>query len=265
MTVPQVGSARDVEDESAAGGGSATVERARRRWPLFLGLAVAIVAVDQIAKAVVTSSLQPGQSASVIGDLVRVVFGQNSGALFGLFKDNAVMFGVVSLVVVGVIVAYHARAASSLYLTITLGLLLGGAVGNMLDRLRLGYVVDFVDVGLGTVRFYTFNVADSAISVAILLLFLAAIWPSLVEGAAVGDGPRDERRRSERRRRTGAALDGDEDPWDDEVDDSAAAEPSRAAGPSAAADRSAAMSGSLSASASPDPAPTRDAGPDPAR
>jgi signal peptidase II len=123
-----------------------------------------------------------GQSVDVIGDLVRIVFGQNSGALFGLFKDNALMFGIVSLAVVVLIVAYHARSASSLYLTVTLGLLLGGAIGNMVDRLWLGYVVDFVDVGIGQTRFYTFNVADSAISLAILLLFFAAVRPGLVDG-----------------------------------------------------------------------------------
>jgi lipoprotein signal peptidase len=98
------------------------------------------------------------------------------------------MFGIVSIVVIGLIVAYHARSAGSLYLTITLGLLLGGAIGNMVDRLRLGYVVDFVDVGLGPTRFYTFNVADSAISHAILLLFAAALRPSLVDGHAVRPG-----------------------------------------------------------------------------
>jgi len=155
---------------------------ARRRWPLFAGLAVAIVVVDQIAKATVRANLLPGQSTDVVGDLVRIVFGQNNGALFGLFKDNATMFGTVSLLVIGLIVAYHARSAPSLYLTVTLGLLLGGAIGNMIDRLNLGYVVDFVDVGIGPTRFYTFNVADSAISLAILLLFIAAVRPSLVDG-----------------------------------------------------------------------------------
>jgi signal peptidase II len=153
----------------------------RRRWPLFAALAGAIVATDQLAKALVTGSLAPGESVEVVGETVRIVFGQNTGALFGLFKDNAAMFGVVSLVVVGLIVLYHARAAASLYLTITLGLLLGGAIGNLIDRLRLGYVVDFVDVGIGALRFYTFNVADSAISLAILLLLAAAIRPSLIE------------------------------------------------------------------------------------
>jgi signal peptidase II len=162
---------------------------AGRRWPLFVALAATVVAADQLAKALVTARLAPGQSVDVIGDLVRIIFGQNTGALFGLFKDNAVMFGVVSIVVIGLIVAYHGRSAPSLYLTITLGLLLGGAIGNMLDRLRLGYVVDFVDVGLGTLRFYTFNVADSAISLSILLLLLAAIRPSLVDGRRPDPAP----------------------------------------------------------------------------
>jgi signal peptidase II len=152
---------------------------------VFAGLAASIVAVDQLAKSLVTSSLEPGQSVPVLGEYVRIVFGQNSGALFGLFKDNAAMFGLVSVVVVGLIVAYHARSAVSPYLTVTLGLLLGGAIGNMLDRLRLGFVVDFVDAGVGTTRFYTFNVADSAISLSILLLFVAAFRPSLVDGRHV--------------------------------------------------------------------------------
>ena len=172
---------RPIDPGSATSAGS---RRARRRWVVFGALALAVVVLDQIAKALVTRGLAPGQSVDVVGDLVRIVFGQNSGALFGLFKDNAAMFGVVSLAVIALIVAYHARSAVSPYLTVTLALLLGGAIGNMLDRLRLGYVVDFVDVGIGTIRFYTFNVADSAISLAILLLFFASIRPSLVDGRA---------------------------------------------------------------------------------
>jgi len=153
----------------------------RPRWPLFFGLAVAIVAVDQATKALVTGALQPGESRAIVDDLLRIVFSQNSGALFGLFKDNAAMFGIVSLGVIALIVAYHSRAGGSTYMTLTLGLLLGGAIGNMVDRLRLGYVVDFVDGGIGSVRWYTFNVADAAISLAILLLLFAALRPSLAE------------------------------------------------------------------------------------
>jgi signal peptidase II len=202
---------------SAPGAAGADM-RVWSRWAVFVSIGVVVVAADQVAKAAVTASLAPGQSVAVVDDLVRIVFGQNTGALFGLFKDNALMFGIVSLIVIAVIVAYHARATPSLYLTITLGLLLGGAIGNMIDRLRLGYVVDFVDAGIGTTRFYTFNVADSAISLSILLLFVAALRPALIEG---GQHERDASPRAPSRRRApgGSSTGGsvpDEDPWDDE-------------------------------------------------
>lgn len=200
---------RLVDPAAAALTAPAASRASRRRWPLFAALAVTIVVLDQAAKALVTGGLAPGQSVDVVGDLVRIVFGQNSGALFGLFKDNAAMFGLVSLAVIGLIVAYHARSAASLYLTVTLGLLLGGAIGNMLDRLRLGYVVDFVDVGIGPTRFYTFNVADSAISLAILLLFVAAIRPALVDGRSVRPSPAVGS--------GGPPPIGADDPWDDEA------------------------------------------------
>ncbi len=151
----------------------------RAHWPVFVGLAAAVVVLDQLAKAWLVSHFAPGQVAEVFGSAVRFVFGQNTGALFGLFRDQALLFGLVSLGVVGLIVAYHSRSGRSVYLSIALGLLLGGALGNLIDRLRLGYVVDFVDIGIGNLRFYTFNVADAAISTSIVLLVAVAIVPSL--------------------------------------------------------------------------------------
>ena len=152
----------------------------RPRWGLFVGLAAGIVAVDQLVKAWIGGAgvLVVGQPVQVIGDLLRITVTHNQGALFGLFQGSAQLFAVVSLAVLGVIVWYHARAGRSLLVSIALGLLLGGAIGNLIDRLRLGYVIDFVDAGIGSVRFYTFNVADSAISLAILLLILLALWPN---------------------------------------------------------------------------------------
>lgn len=148
-------------------------------WPAFVGLAAAILAADQLTKAWLTSFLAPGESVRVVDDLLRLIHGQNAGGLFGLFQGQALPFALVSLVVVGLIVGYHARSGRNAYLTVTLGLLLGGALGNLLDRLRLGYVVDFVDAGIGSVRWYTFNVADAAISMAIVLLLAASLFPSL--------------------------------------------------------------------------------------
>jgi signal peptidase II len=74
-------------------------------------------------------------------------------------------------------------------LSVALGLLLGGALGNMADRFRIGYVVDFVDVGIGDLRFYTFNIADSAISLAILLLLLSAFLMTGDRGSQGSETP----------------------------------------------------------------------------
>jgi signal peptidase II len=161
-------------------------------WPIFLGLAAAVVVADQLTKAWIASTLAPGASMSVVDDALRLVHGQNNGALFGLFRDNAGLFGLISVAVVGLIVAYHARAGRSPYLSVALGLLLGGALGNMTDRLRLGYVIDFVDAGIGSLRWYTFNVADAAISGAILLLILLALRPSLGDPRPTGRGAVDD-------------------------------------------------------------------------
>lgn len=159
--------------------------RARPHWASFLGIAALIIAGDQLTKAWLVSFLAPGQAVAVLGDWVRLVHSQNAGGLFGLLQGNALPFGLLSLVVAGLIVVYHARSSPNQYISITLGLLLGGALGNIIDRLRIGYVVDFVDAGIGGLRWYTFNVADTAISFAILLLLAASVWPAVARRAGV--------------------------------------------------------------------------------
>jgi signal peptidase II len=168
---------------------SAAAARSGAHWIVFFGLAGLIVVVDQLTKAWLVANVAPGDVVQVIGDYVRLIFGQNSGALFGLFRDNAVLFGLVSLAVIVMIVVYHGKVGRSLYLSIALGLLLGGALGNVTDRLSRGYVVDFVDIGIGDFRWYTFNVADAAISTSIVMLIGAALIPSLVRlGERSSDG-----------------------------------------------------------------------------
>ncbi len=167
----------------AAPTASADAASGRARWGVFLGVAGTVIVLDQLTKAWLVANVAVGEVVSVIGDLVRFVQSQNSGALFGLFRDQAILFALVSIGVIGLIVLYHGRAGRSLYLSVALGLLLGGAIGNMIDRLRLGYVVDWVDIGLGSLRFWTFNVADSAISLAIVMLVGLALFPALAGGA----------------------------------------------------------------------------------
>jgi signal peptidase II len=155
------------------------IARPGAHWIIFFGLAFVVSVLDQLTKAWLVATLAPNELLEIVGDAVRFVHHQNSGALFGLFRDQALLFGILSIGVIGVIVSYHARSDRSRYLSIALGLLLGGAIGNLVDRLRLGYVVDFVDIGIGSLRFYTFNVADAAISTAIVLLVALAVFPGL--------------------------------------------------------------------------------------
>lgn len=146
------------------------MSRPTRRWALFASLAGVVVAADQLSKAWVVANID--RLTPVIGDFIRLTIVKNSGGIFGLFGQSATVLALGSALVIALIVLYQQREGLRYHwlLSGALGLLLGGAVGNLIDRLRLGYVVDFVDMGIGGSRWYTFNVADAAISVALVLL-----------------------------------------------------------------------------------------------
>jgi signal peptidase II len=157
------------------------------RWIVFAALAVVIVVADQLSKIWLVGAVSPGDPpVGVIGDLLRVVHGQNSGMLFGLLPRSAPIFAVVSVAVTGLIVVYHAKAGRGIVTTLALGLLLGGAIGNLIDRVNYGYVVDWIDMGIGGLRFWTYNIADASITTAIVTLLAMAVFPRLGEWGADG-------------------------------------------------------------------------------
>ena len=172
------------------------------RWTLFLGLAAAVVLIDQATKSWIDGAFavassrgpQPGLAAPtpVLGEFVRIAKTYNTGGIFGLFGSTAPALAAMSVLVIGLIVFYHARSARTAppLLTVALGLLLGGAIGNLVDRVRFGHVIDFVDMGVGSFRWYTFNLADASISTAVVGLLVLSV---------LGD------RRSASRRNTDAA------------------------------------------------------------
>ena len=184
-----------VEDDAAPGpdgeAGSAETRDTWRgpsigRWIAFAAIALGVLLVDQASKAWVTGTLDIGEGLELVGEWLRVVHWRNSGALFGLLPQSAPIFAVVSLGVVALIVLYHRRAGRGYLTTVALALLLGGAIGNLLDRLRFGSVVDFVDMGIGQWRFYTYNAADAAITTEILLLIAMAVVPRFADWGAGG-------------------------------------------------------------------------------
>ena len=146
------------------------------RLLLVAGVALAVFVADRITKMWVVENIPVGTARPIAGDYIRIVHAQNTGAAFGLLPERTTLLSILSVVAVLAIVYYYRRIASSSWIvSATLGMQLGGASGNLLDRVTRGYVVDFVDVGVGDIRFWAFNVADSSIVVGIVLV-TAALW-----------------------------------------------------------------------------------------
>lgn len=152
-----------------------------------------MVVVDQLVKAYVVANYQFDSPTSLIGDSLRVLLIHNRGGLFGMLQGQAQVFAVISIGVVAFLVAAEIRVGWRGWLTtLALGLLLGGAVGNFVDRITLSYVRDFFDLGVGSWRWYIFNVADAAITVSIGLILLIALFnPRSMEAAPSGATPSD--------------------------------------------------------------------------
>jgi signal peptidase II len=146
------------------------------RLAVVVACAAVVFVIDRITKNWVAENIPLNQPRQVIGDYVRIVHAENTGAAFGLLPERTTLLSVLSIVAVLAIVYYYRQIASSSWLvTVTLGMQLGGAAGNLVDRIRQGYVVDFIDVGVGEVRFWAFNVADSSIVIGIALVTFA-LW-----------------------------------------------------------------------------------------
>ncbi len=140
----------------------------------FLGLAVLVFALDQATKWLIVQWLrEPGVSVPVLWPVFSLTYVTNTGAAFGLFANQNLLFIFIAVVVIAVILFfYRYLLADHLLLRVSLALQLGGALGNLLDRLRLGYVVDFLDFRVWPV----FNVADSAITIGVLLLIYNLVF-----------------------------------------------------------------------------------------
>jgi len=145
-----------------------------------LASAALVVLLDQVSKALIRSQLALGETIPVLGDLVRLRYVHNAGAAFGLFQGSRIFFIIVSLLSVAVVIylivtgRYRFRGSR-----IAFGLVMGGAIGNLIDRVWMKEVVDFIDVGIGYYRWPTFNVADIGLTLGVLYLaasFMAAEW-----------------------------------------------------------------------------------------
>ena len=154
-----------------------------RKELTFCLVALGVVALDQVSKFLVDMYMYMGQKVPAEG-LFRINYTTNTGGVFGLFANQAFLITLTAVVGILAILLYSRYPIfNSLLARIALGMMLGGAIGNLIDRIRLGYVVDFIDVGAWPV----FNIADSAITIGVVLVAYYFLFPAR-KAAAAGSG-----------------------------------------------------------------------------
>src|SRR5436190_12365387 len=152
----------------------------QRRLP-YIVLAAATLALDRWTKALIRNRFDLYESISVIDGFFNITYVRNTGVAFGIFSSisspvKSVLLSLFTACAAIVVIAYSVRSpVRNRLLQVALGLILGGALGNLYDRLAYGYVVDFLEFYAGSYHWPSFNVADSAISIGVGLLAIEII------------------------------------------------------------------------------------------
>lgn len=136
-----------------------------------LGLALAVFVLDQVLKSVVEASMRLGESIPVIPGFLSITHIRNDGGAFGILGGSQLLLLIGSAVAVGVVLWMLLAEQRSKLATLACGMILGGAAGNLLDRLTTGEVTDYVHFSF----WYVFNAADAAITVGVAALLLSAV------------------------------------------------------------------------------------------
>ncbi len=144
------------------------------RLRLFLLISALALFFDQLTKFLVQRVIMPYQIHPIIGDFLRITLVYNPGGIFGMRIFSDVSYYLMPLIGIVIVILLAIRSKTFFYLT-AYGLILGGAIGNLWDRFRMGKVVDFIDIGIKNLRWYTFNLADAYIVVGIIMLLVAEI------------------------------------------------------------------------------------------
>lgn len=147
---------------------------------LVLVLILAVVLLDQFTKVWVRSTMvYGGDFQEVIPGFFNLVYVRNPGAAWGMLGGQQALLILLSGVVLVLLVVFRRRVLNpTLDHRILFGLMIGGILGNLIDRIKLGWVTDFLDFHIGTYHWPSFNVADSAICIAVGLYLLSSLWHS---------------------------------------------------------------------------------------
>ncbi|MBU9720423.1 MULTISPECIES: signal peptidase II [Bacillaceae] len=139
-------------------------------------LAVIVIAIDQLTKWLVVENMELRESIPIIEGVFHLTSHRNSGAAFGILQGQMWLFFIATFIVTAVIIYYvQTQVKGNRWFGTSLGLVLGGAIGNFIDRLFHGEVVDFLDVYIFTYNYPIFNVADMALVTGVIMLIIYVI------------------------------------------------------------------------------------------
>ncbi|WP_270182060.1 signal peptidase II [Alkalihalobacillus sp. CinArs1] len=141
-------------------------------------IAIGIVILDQWTKWLVVKNMEYGESIKLINDFLYLTSHRNRGAAFGILQGQMIFFYIITVIVIVAVLYYMNQYKHSKFVSVTLALILGGAVGNFIDRVFRGEVVDFVNTYIFSYDFPIFNVADASLVVGVILIFIGTIFES---------------------------------------------------------------------------------------
>lgn len=146
----------------------------------FITAAICVI-TDIITKLMAVRFLYPDGSVAVVEGVLRFTYVENTGMAFGMLSDRREIFLFASVVMLIALTAFlfYFRKEANTWLKLACGLVIGGGIGNMIDRVRLGYVVDFIDFCLFDFWVWVFNIADAAVCVGVFMLALYLIADSM--------------------------------------------------------------------------------------
>ena len=142
---------------------------------IWIAIIVAGLVIDQLTKYTIKSNVKYGDLITVINDFFYITHHENRGAAWGIFQDGRYFFIILTIILVAIL-GYFLYKSQSKMLKTSLSIIIGGAAGNFVDRVRTGGVVDFLDFYIGDYHFPTFNAADTFIVIGSIMLLIYMVF-----------------------------------------------------------------------------------------
>ena len=150
----------------------------KKKYYVGISLLVAflIIVIDQVTKWIIASSMKIGDSYEVIPNFLNITSHRNNGAAWGILSGKMFFFYIITVIILIVLVLFFIKEAQyNLFMQLAISLLFAGALGNFIDRLFNGEVVDFIDTNIFGYDFPIFNVADSSLTIGVILVIIALL------------------------------------------------------------------------------------------